>query len=238
MRNANAATRVEPLASARLGGAERSRPVRLRFGSFELDPRSGELSSKDKKILLPWQQLQLLLMLIDHEGEIVTRDEIQKQLWGNDVIVEFDHSINQLVRKLRRTLGDSVEAPTYIETLARRGYRLKVPVAVVERPPAAVAVNEMKLLAGKLPAQWNGQDTGAPAASGRSSGLRPRRAARCPLRSPHATDEYHARLAPVVHNLSAQMLRQCVSAATPAERLDVLREVLVLVAQVLDGVPV
>ena len=76
-------------------------------------------------------------MLIDRRGEMVTRAEIQHQLWGKDVIVDFNHSINQLVRKLRRALGDSAKTPSYTETLARRGYRLNVPVEAFEKPAAS-----------------------------------------------------------------------------------------------------
>ena len=247
---ANAAARVEPFLPARVGAAEPSRPVRLRFGSFELDPKSGELTGGHTTVVLQWQPLQLLLMLIDRCGEMITRDEIQKRLWGEDVIVDFDHSIKQLARKLRRVLGDSAKAPNYIETLARRGYRLKVPVEVLEKPRAAtVATNVVQFSAGKPPAQWNGQDAGEPAASGRGSALRlrelagaaeqhPYRTTRCRLRSPRVTDDCRDSLTPLVRNVSEPMLRQCISAASPAERLDALRHVLILMAQVLEGAPV
>jgi DNA-binding winged helix-turn-helix (wHTH) protein len=244
---ANAATRVERFSWSSAGAAERPRPVRLRFGSFELDPKSGELTSAHTTVVLQWQPLQLLLMLVDRCGEMVTREEIQKHMWGEDVIVDFDHSINQLARKLRRVLGDSANAPTYIETLARRGYRLKVPVAVVERPPAAMAGHNVRFSAGKLPARWNGQVAGEPAASSRSSALRPRElagageqrplvpsATRCHARSARSR-EAHDRFAPLVGTLSAQMLRQCVSATSPAERLSALRQIVVLMTQVLEG---
>jgi DNA-binding winged helix-turn-helix (wHTH) protein len=80
-------------------------------------------------------------MLVEREGEVVPREEIRKRLWPNDTIVDFDHSINAAIRNLRRILGDSADEPRYIETLARRGYRLKVGVewlAVAERGPAQV----------------------------------------------------------------------------------------------------
>lgn len=248
-RNSNAATRFEAFASARHAVVERSRPVRLRFGSFELDPKSGELISAHSKVVLQWQPLQLLRMLIDHCGEMVTRDEIQKRMWGEDVIVDFDHGINQLVRKLRRVLGDSAEAPNYIETLARRGYRLKVPVEVLEKPPAQAA-GHLRLSVGKLPANWNGQGASEPAVSGRSSALRLRelagaveqrasvdRATRCRLRRFRSCEEYHE-LTPLVRTVFAHMLRQCVSAASPAERLDALRQVIILFAQLLESATV
>jgi len=243
----NAATRVQLFSSASVDAQERSRPVRLRFGAFELDPKSGELTSAHTSIVLQWQPLQLLLMLINGCGEMITRDEIQKRLWGDDVIVDFDHSINQLARKLRRVLGDSAKTPNYIETLARRGYRLKVPVEVLE--PAAVTANDLQFSAGKPPARWNGQDAGEPAASGRSSALRlrefagaaeqrPYRTTRCRLRSSRISEECHDRITSLEGTLSAQMLRQCIGAASPAERLDALRQVLILMAQVLEGAPV
>lgn len=249
IRKANALTRIEPFASVREDAVAHSHPRRLRFGPFELDPNSGELRGAQATVVLQWQPLQLLLMLIDRQGEMVTRNEIQKRMWGEDVIVDFDHSINQLVRKLRRALGDSAKAPTYIESLARRGYRFKVPVAVVEKTLTALATDDVRFSAGKLPAQWNDRDACEPAAPGRSSALRPRelagavelrrlphRAVRCRLQSARMAD--HERLTPLVRTLSAQMLHECVSAATPAERLDALRQVLVLIAQVLESEPV
>ena len=101
---------------------------RVRFGSFELDPRAGELYGNGQRTVLQEQQLKVLLMLIEREGEIATREEIKKKLWPNDTIVEFDSGINANIRKLRRCFGDSAENPQYIETIAHRGYRLMVPV--------------------------------------------------------------------------------------------------------------
>ena len=244
-----ATTRAEPFASASVLVTERTRPLRLRFGCFELDPKSGEMTGTQGRVVLQWQPLQLLLMLIDRPGEMVTRDEIRQRLWGEDVIVDFDHSINQLARKLRRALGDSAKAPTYIESLARRGYRLKVPVELLEKPAAAAQTIEFS--AGKLPERWNGQDAGKRAASGRSSWLRLRELAgaaeplqptrggrRCRFRSPRNSEEFHDRLTPLVHTISQQVLQHCVSAATPAERLDAVRQFLILVAQILEGASV
>jgi DNA-binding winged helix-turn-helix (wHTH) protein len=149
-----------------------SRPVRLCIGSFELDPKSGELISERKNTLLQWQPLQLLLMLIDADGELVTRAQIQQRLWGNDVIVDYDHSINTLVRKLRRALCDSAEAPTYIETLARRGYRLKISVEMVEKPRANSETTNGSILSSiTLPPVWKDWGESKPAASGQSSAV-------------------------------------------------------------------
>src|SRR5580700_579981 len=103
--------------------------ARVRFGAFELDLTTGELRSieatdPDNKVLLREQVFQVLRMLVEHEGKIVTREEIKGRLWPNDTVVGFDHSINATINTLRRALGDSADDPRYIETLARRGYRL------------------------------------------------------------------------------------------------------------------
>jgi DNA-binding winged helix-turn-helix (wHTH) protein len=107
-------------------------PYRVRLGVFEVDLRAGELRQADGSVLLlPNQPLQVLRMLVEAKGEVVTRDKIQQTLWPNDTVVEFDHSINTAIKKLRRALGDSSDEPRYIETIAKRGYRLLVPVEKV-----------------------------------------------------------------------------------------------------------
>ena len=118
-----------------VAGVDRAAPkTRVRFGAFELDLRSGELCRVPAAVngkggaVLTKQAFLILQMLIEREGGIVTREEIRQRLWSNDVVVEFDHSINVAIRKLRKTLGDSAAKPTHIGTLARRGYRLMVPV--------------------------------------------------------------------------------------------------------------
>ena len=102
----------------------------IRFESFEVNLRSRELLQGGKKIKLPEQSFQILAMLLEHPGEIVMRAEIQKRLWPNDTVVEFENSIHAAVRRLRLALSDPAEAPRYIETLARRGYRWKLPIEV------------------------------------------------------------------------------------------------------------
>jgi TolB-like protein/DNA-binding winged helix-turn-helix (wHTH) protein len=112
---------------------------RVRVGVFELDLKSGELRSLEaptaKAILLREQVLQVLQLLVEGGGRIVTREEIKSKLWANDTVVDFDHSINTTIKSLRRALGDSAENPRYIETLARRGYRLMVPIEYPESVP-------------------------------------------------------------------------------------------------------
>ena len=104
-------------------------PQRVRLGVFEVDLRAGELRQDEGAVLLLSDQpLQILRILIEADGEIVTRDEIRQRLWPNDTVVEFDHSINSAIKKLRRALVDSGDEPHYIGTIAKRGYRLLVPV--------------------------------------------------------------------------------------------------------------
>src|ERR1700757_3342929 len=114
--------------------------ARVRFGAFELDLSTGELRSTAKpgpnnKVLLREQVFQVLRMLLEREGEIVTREEIKGRLWRDDTAVDFDRSINVTINALRRALGDSAENPRYIETLARRGYRLMAPIEYLESVP-------------------------------------------------------------------------------------------------------
>src|ERR1017187_7224604 len=107
-------------------------PLRLRFDVFELDLQSGELHKSGQRVVVPDQPFQILRMLIEHAGAITTREEIQQQLWPNHTVVEFEHGINAAVEQLRVALGDSADAPKYLETVARRGYRLLVPVERAE----------------------------------------------------------------------------------------------------------
>ena len=113
---------------------------RVRFGAFEFDLSTGELRSieapdPNNKVLLREQVFQVLRVLVEREGKIVTREEIKSRLWPNDTVVDFDQSINATIKTLRRALGDSADNPRYIETLARRGYRLMLPIQYLESAP-------------------------------------------------------------------------------------------------------
>jgi TolB-like protein/DNA-binding winged helix-turn-helix (wHTH) protein/Flp pilus assembly protein TadD len=119
-------------------------PRILRFGSFEVDVGSGELRRQGLKIRLQDQPFRLLVLLLDRAGDVVTREEVRETLWPADTYVDFDHSLNTAVRKLREALGDSAEAPRYVETVARRGYRFIAPVA--PRRTAQVAHSARGLL--------------------------------------------------------------------------------------------
>ena len=100
-----------------------------RFGVFELDLRAGELRRNGIKVKLQEQPFQVLAELLDRPGEIVTREELRNRLWPADTYVDFDHSLNAAIRRLRDALGDSAENPTFVETVARRGYRFLAPVS-------------------------------------------------------------------------------------------------------------
>src|SRR5579863_8841192 len=112
---------------------------RVRFGPFELNLTTGELRSTDtaesKNVLLREQAFQVLRMLVESPRKIVSREAIKSRLWPNDTVVDFDQSINATIKTLRRALGDSADNPRYIETLARRGYRLMVPIEYLESMP-------------------------------------------------------------------------------------------------------
>ena len=127
--------------------------IRFRLGEFELDPATGELFGKgtdgsEARVILREQPLRVIGMLIDRAGVLVTRDEIKARLWPNDTIVDFDHSINVAIGVLRRALGDSAASPRYIETVARRGYRLLAPI---ERREVAVTPQQQETAAARAP---------------------------------------------------------------------------------------
>src|SRR5437773_5646393 len=104
---------------------------RLRFGVFEADPRIGELTKHGKRLPLQEQPFQLLAMLLERPGELVSREELRAKIWP-ETIVDFDHGLNKAISKIREVLGDSVESPRFVETVARRGYRFLADVAVID----------------------------------------------------------------------------------------------------------
>ena len=106
------------------------KPTLVRFGVFEVDLRAGELRRNGSKVKLQEQPFQVLAMLLERPGEVVTREEIQQRLWPSDTFVDFEHSINAAVKRLREALDDSADNPRFIETLHRRGYRFIAPADV------------------------------------------------------------------------------------------------------------
>jgi TolB-like protein/DNA-binding winged helix-turn-helix (wHTH) protein/tetratricopeptide (TPR) repeat protein len=106
--------------------------VRLRFGVFEIDIRAGELRKHGLRIRLQEQPFQVLATLLEHPGEVVTREDLQKKLWPADTFVDFDHGLNKAISKIREALHDSAESPRFVETVARRGYRFLAEVKVAD----------------------------------------------------------------------------------------------------------
>jgi TolB-like protein/DNA-binding winged helix-turn-helix (wHTH) protein/tetratricopeptide (TPR) repeat protein len=124
-----------------------SMPVQtVRFGPFQLDLRAAELHHNGTKIKLPEQPFQILCELVEHPGEVVSREELHQRLWRSDTFVDFEHGLNTAVKRLRELLGDSAENPRYIETLPRHGYRLMVPVERAETVSAAFVLRKVTWL--------------------------------------------------------------------------------------------
>lgn len=115
------------------------------FGAFELDLAAGELRKNGAKLRLQEQPFQVLAFLLEHAGDVVTREQLRQKLWPADTFVDFDHSLNTAVNKLREALGDSASSPRYIETLARRGYRFIAP-AQMEVPHSTTGMSSSENL--------------------------------------------------------------------------------------------
>jgi cholera toxin transcriptional activator len=111
----------------------------VRFGVFELDLGAGELRKNGVKLRLQEQPFQVLTVLLDRVGDVVTREELRDKLWPADTFVDFDHSLNTAVNKLREVLGDSASNPRFVETLARRGYRFIAPVQIPDTKTSSAA---------------------------------------------------------------------------------------------------
>ncbi len=131
----------------------------LRFGVFEVDLTAGELRKNGARIRLQEQPFQVLTALLQNAGQVVTRDELREKIWPADTFVDFDHSLNTAVNKIRESLGDSASSPRFVETLARRGYRFIAPVdSVAATTTASAAAQNL--------AQDKGTRAGAPAPHG------------------------------------------------------------------------
>jgi DNA-binding winged helix-turn-helix (wHTH) protein len=107
-----------------------------RFGRFELNTRRGDLRKNGYRVRLQEQPRRILGLLLEHAGDLVTREQMHQILWATDTFVDFDLGLNAAIRKLRVALGDNVKNPQFIETIARRGYRFLAPVALFEIDPA------------------------------------------------------------------------------------------------------
>ena len=115
--------------------------TRKHFGTFDVDIETGELRRNGLKLQLQEKPFQMLAMLLEHPGEVVTREALRERFWAANTIVDFDHGLNTAIKKLRQALGDSAESPRFIETLARRGYRFIAPVTAVGAAGASPAVD-------------------------------------------------------------------------------------------------
>ncbi len=121
---------------------------RYRFGVFEADSATGELRRQGLRVKLHAQPFQVLWMLLERPGEMLTREEICRELWPEGTFVDYEHGVNSAVNRLRDALGDKAGNPRFVETLARRGYRFVAPVERIETAPAVVAA---EVAAGPLP---------------------------------------------------------------------------------------
>jgi len=113
-------------------------PQTIRFGDFELDARAGELRKKDLHILLGERPLRVLQALVEHPGNVVTREELRRAIWPGETFVDFEDGLNHAVNRLRKVLGDSADHPRFIETLPRHGYRFITPVEALIPPIGTV----------------------------------------------------------------------------------------------------
>src|SRR3984885_11129897 len=104
----------------------------LRFDVYEVDPRAGELHKHGYRVPLEDRPFRALLILLQQAPEVVTREELQKQLWPADVFIDFDHGLNKAIGKVRRALNDSADKPRFVETVGRRGYRFIAPLSAAD----------------------------------------------------------------------------------------------------------
>src|SRR5580658_8706745 len=112
---------------------------RYRFGAFEVDAHTGELRRQGVRIKLNAQPFQVLLLLLARPGELLTREEISRELWPDGTFVDYEHGVNSAVNRIREALSDTAAAPRFIETLARRGYRFIAPVEAIPTSEASSA---------------------------------------------------------------------------------------------------
>ena len=149
----------------------------LRFGAFELNLESEELSKSGIPVKLPPQPLKLLALLAGHASQVVTRDQIQKELWAGETFVDFEHGVNKCINQIRTVLGDNADHPLYIETLPRRGYRFVAPVISKTIPaPQARMIESESGERSRVPVLIGGRTRGC--GHGRRGGQRPSSCAR------------------------------------------------------------
>lgn len=114
----------------------------FRFGAFEADAGTGDLRKSGMRLRMQEKPFQVLILLLSHPGEVVSREEICQKLWPSDTFVDFDHSLNTIINKIRERIGDSAANPRFIETLAKRGYRFLIPVESVSYGSSQLSAKE------------------------------------------------------------------------------------------------
>src|SRR5258708_39501320 len=115
--------------------------LRVRFGMFDFDPENGDLRREGVALRLQAQPAQVLAVLVQHAGEVVTREQLRQAVWGTATFVDFDQGLNYCIAQIRSTLGDSAESPRFVRTIPKRGYQFVAPVAapaVPEQPASPV----------------------------------------------------------------------------------------------------
>jgi DNA-binding winged helix-turn-helix (wHTH) protein len=149
----------------------------LRFDAYQVDLRTGELRKHGRKIRLAGRPFQILALLLEHPGELLTRKELQGRLWSSDTFVDFEHGVNAAIQTLRRALCDSHKKPRFIETLPRRGYRFIAAVEGIEAlraaPLAAAPDDRQQPVAAAARSEWVGQVATIRDETGRSCVLIP-----------------------------------------------------------------
>jgi TolB-like protein/Tfp pilus assembly protein PilF len=120
----------------------------IQFGGFEVDLRAGELRKQGTRIRLQEQPLQILQILLENHGEVVTREELRRRIWPANTFVDFDHGLNNAIKRLREALGDTAERPQYIETLPKKGYRCIAPISAISEKIESLAVLPLENLSG------------------------------------------------------------------------------------------
>ena len=155
----------------------------LRFGTFELDVRSRELRCGGASVRLQEQPLEILRLMLERPGEVITRDELRQRLWPEGTFVDFEHSLNAAIKRLLAALGDDADKPSFIETVPRRGYRFVGSVpgarAVTAAPPSAPQVRLVVAAAGPADSDERGLTLVGPALRDRVARAPATRTASC-----------------------------------------------------------
>lgn len=141
---------------------------RYRFGVFEVDAATGELRRQGLRVKLNTQPFQLLLMLLERPGQLLTREEISRQLWPDGTFVDYEHGVNSAVNRIREALGDTAANPRFLETLARRGYRFIAPVERVDSRQSSSPSEAGSLSPAESPAQPDEDEADSASPSSRS----------------------------------------------------------------------